>query len=100
VVFFRLPACGGRNRRGDSAAHTVGGLATAKNHFAVTDNDILDEAMDNLREAGQSIRAAQNLMSPQGMTDNDYYRELIISLRAALVMTDAAYMEARRRTEM
>jgi hypothetical protein len=43
VVFFRLPACGGRNRRGDSAAHTVGGLATAKNHFAVTDNDILDE---------------------------------------------------------
>jgi hypothetical protein len=56
--------------------------------------------MDNLREAGQSIRAAQNLMSSQGMTDNDYYRELTISLSTALVMTDAAYMEARRRTEM
>jgi hypothetical protein len=66
----------------------------------MTNSDVLDEAMDNLREAGQRIRATQHLMRSQAMTDNDNYRELIISLSTALVMTDAAYIEARRRREM
>jgi hypothetical protein len=66
----------------------------------MTDEDVLEEAMDNLREAGQRLRATQHLMRSQGMTDNDKYRELIISLSTALVMTDAAYMEARRLRDM
>ena len=80
MVLFRLPLGDSRNRRGDSAAHTLGGVATANNICAMTDNDVLDEAMDNLREAGQRTRATQHLMRSQGMTDNDHYRELIISL--------------------
>jgi hypothetical protein len=32
------------------------------------ENSILDEAMDNLKEAGQRIRATQHLLRAQGMT--------------------------------
>jgi hypothetical protein len=36
----------------------------------MTDEDnVLEEAMDNLKEAGQRIRATQSLMRSQGMTD-------------------------------
>ncbi len=35
------------------------------------ENTILDEAMDNLKEAGQRIRATQSLMRSQGMTDGE-----------------------------
>jgi hypothetical protein len=55
------------------------GVATAKHIYAMTDNDVLDEAMDNLREAGQRIRATQNLMRSRGMTDNDNYRDLTLA---------------------
>jgi hypothetical protein len=48
----------------------------------VADEDtVLEEAMDNLKEAGQRIRATQNLMRSQGMTE-------------------AAYLEARRRRDL
>jgi hypothetical protein len=33
------------------------------------EDTVLDEAMDNLKEAGQRIRATQSLMRSQGMTD-------------------------------
>ena len=46
--------------------------------FLMADEDtILDEAMDNLKEAGQRIRATQSLMRSQGMTDGENYRELL-----------------------
>ncbi len=32
------------------------------------EDSVLEEAMDNLREAGQRIRATQNVMHAQGMT--------------------------------
>jgi hypothetical protein len=36
----------------------------------MTDEDtVFEEAMDNLKEAGQRIRATQSLMRSQGMTD-------------------------------
>jgi hypothetical protein len=100
VVLARLPACGSRNRLGHSAAHTVGGVATAKYIYVMTDNDVLDEAMDNLREAAQRIRATQNRLRAQRMVEEEVNRELVTRLSTALAMTEAAYLEARRRREM
>ena len=38
----------------------------------------LEEAMDNLKEAGQRIRAAQSLMRSEGMTNGENYRDLLL----------------------
>jgi hypothetical protein len=63
----------------------------------VADEDsVLEEAMDNLKEAGQRIRATQSLMRSQGMTEGENHRELLARLSTALAMTEAAYLEARR----
>jgi predicted RNase H-like HicB family nuclease len=64
------------------------------------ENSALEEAMDNLREAGQRIRATQHLLRAQGMTESEDYRELLTRLSTALGMVEAAYLEARRRREM
>jgi hypothetical protein len=45
---------------------------------------ILDETMDNLKEAGQRIRATQSLMRSQGMTDGKNHRDLLTRLSTAL----------------
>jgi hypothetical protein len=66
--------------------------------MAVEDT-VLEEAMDNLKEAGQRIRATQSLMRSQGMTDGENYRDLLTRLSTALAMTEAAYLEARRRRD-
>jgi hypothetical protein len=103
VVLARLPAWGGPSHSADNpagSADSTAGVATAKNIHAMTGDDELDEAMDNLREAGQRLRATQHLMRSQGMTDNESYRDLVIFLDTALAMTEAAYLEARRRREM
>jgi hypothetical protein len=64
----------------------------------VTNEDsVLEEAMDNLREAAQRVRATQNRMHSQGMTENVNYWELLMRLSTALAMTEAAYVEAKRR---
>jgi hypothetical protein len=60
------------------------------------ENTVLEEAMDNLKAAGQRIRATQSLMRSEGMTDDGDYRELTLCLRTSLAMVEAAYMEARR----
>jgi predicted RNase H-like HicB family nuclease len=60
----------------------------------VADEDtVLEEAMDNLKEAGQRIRATQSLMRSEGMTDGEDYRDLLTRLSTALAMTEAAYLE-------
>jgi hypothetical protein len=64
------------------------------------EDTILDEAMDNLKEAGQRIRAMQSLMRSQGMTEGDNYRDLLTRLSTALARAEAAYLEARRRREL
>jgi hypothetical protein len=67
----------------------------------MADEDIvLQEAMDNLKEAGQRIRATQSLMRSQGVTDGEDYRDLLTRLSTALAMTEAAYLEARRRRNL
>ena len=60
------------------------------------EDTVLEEAMDNLKEVGQRIRATQALMRAQGMTDSENYRDLLTRLSTALAMTEAAYVEARR----
>ena len=61
---------------------------------------VLEESMDNLKEAGQRIRATQSLMRSQGMTDGENYRDLLTRLSSALAMTEAAYLEAQRRRDL
>jgi hypothetical protein len=53
--------------------------------------------MDNLKEAGQRIRATQSLMRSEGKLDDADYCELDLRLSTSLAMVEAAYMEARRR---
>ena len=53
-----------------------------------------------LREAVQRIRATQNLMHARGMTEHVHYRELLARLSTALAMTEAAYVEAKRRRDL
>jgi hypothetical protein len=66
------------------------------------EDSVLEEAMDNLKEAGQRIRATQNLMRSEGMTceAGENFRDLLIRLSTALAMTEAAYLEARRRRDL
>ena len=64
------------------------------------DDSVLEEIQDNTREAGQRLRASLNLMRAQGMTDTEDYQDLLTRLRTAMAMTEAAYVEARRRREM
>jgi hypothetical protein len=64
------------------------------------EDTVLEEAMDTLKEAGQRIRATQSLMRSQGMTDGENHRDLLTRLSTALDMTEAAYLEARRRRDL
>jgi hypothetical protein len=67
----------------------------------MTDEDTaLEEAINNLKEARQRIRATQSLMRSQGMTDGENHRDLLTRLSTALAMTEAAYLEARRRRDL
>ena len=60
---------------------------------------ILDEALDNLREAHHRIRATQARLWATGLSEHPNYQELFTRLSMALAGTEAAYMEARRRFE-
>ncbi len=58
----------------------------------MTDDSVLEEAMDNLREVAQRIRATQNVMHARGITEDVHYRELLTHLSTAHAMTEAAPM--------
>ena len=60
---------------------------------------IFDEAMDNLRQAAQRIRATRNRLWSAGMDDHPNYQDLTHRVMTALAMTEAAFVEARRRSE-
>jgi hypothetical protein len=64
------------------------------------EDTVLEEAMDNPKEAGQRIRATQSLMRSHGMTDGENYRELLTRLSTALALTEAAYLKARPRRDL
>jgi hypothetical protein len=56
------------------------------------EDTVLEEAMEYLKEAGQRIRAT--------MTDGENHRDLLTRLSTALAMTEAAYLDARRRRDL
>jgi len=64
------------------------------------EDTVLDEAMGNLKEAGKRIRATQSLMRSAGMTEGENHRDLLTRLSTALAITEAAYLEARRRRDL
>jgi predicted RNase H-like HicB family nuclease len=64
------------------------------------EDPILEEAMDNLKEAGQRIRATLGLIRSEDMTEGENYRDLLTRLSTALAMIEAAYLEARRRRDL
>jgi hypothetical protein len=66
----------------------------------MVDERVLEEAVDNLKVAGQRIRATQSLMRSQGVTRGENYRDLLTRLSTALAMTEAAYLEARPRRDL
>ena len=58
---------------------------------------VLEEAQKILQEATQRIRLVRNLLRTGGVEDSPDYRELTHRVRSALAMTEAAYLEARRK---
>lgn len=58
---------------------------------------LFEEALDNLREAAQRIRAVSHLMRSTGMTEDPNYHDLVHRVASALAMTEAAGVEARRK---
>jgi hypothetical protein len=77
------------------------GLASRIRERAEVESDdeaaILDEAQERLQEATQEIRAVRNLLWASGMGKHPNYRELTHRVSSAPAMTEAAYIEARRR---
>ncbi len=64
----------------------------------MTDEEaILEEAADNLKEAGQRIRATRTRLRAAGMDDHPNYRDLTHRVLSALAATEAAHVEAKRR---
>ena len=64
------------------------------------EDSALDGVQDSTREAGQRLRASLNLVRSRGMLDDSNFRELVTRLSTALAMTEAAYLETRRRREI
>jgi hypothetical protein len=58
---------------------------------------IFEEALENLREAAQRIRAVSNQMRATGMREDPNHHDLAHRVASALAMTGAAGMEARRK---
>jgi hypothetical protein len=59
---------------------------------------ILDEAMENLKEAARLVRVTQNRLWSVGIDDHPNYQDLTHRVSLALAMTEAAFVEARRRS--
>ena len=58
---------------------------------------ILDEVMENLTEATQRLKAIRNRLWAAGVEDRVNYRDFAHRVSSALAMTEATYLEARRR---
>ena len=55
--------------------------------------------MENLKEAARLVRTTQNRLWSAGLDEHPNYRDLTHRVSSALAMTEAAYTEARRRSE-
>ncbi len=57
---------------------------------------VFEEALENLREAAQRIRATSHLFRSTGVRDDNHH-DLVHRVASALAMSEAAGMEARRK---
>ena len=64
------------------------------------EDTVLQGAMENLKEAGQRIRATQSLMRSEGMTEGENHRDFLTRLSTALAGTEGAYLEVPRRRDL
>jgi hypothetical protein len=60
---------------------------------------IFEQALDNLREATQRLRATHSLLRAQGMLEESNHHDFVHRISSALAMTEAAGIEARRKLE-
>lgn len=58
---------------------------------------VFEEALENLREAAQRIRATSHLFRATGVRDDDNHHDLVHRVASALATTEAAGIEARRK---
>lgn len=59
---------------------------------------VLDEAIENLKEAAGLLRPTHNTLWSASMDDHPKYRDLIHRVMTALAMAEAAFVEVRRRS--
>ncbi len=64
--------------------------------MAGDEDRILEEALGNLREASERLRATRNRMLAAGMPDHPSHRDLFVRVSTALAMSEAAFVEAQR----
>jgi len=64
------------------------------------EDTVLEDVMDNLKEAGGRIRTTQSLMRSGGMTEGENHRDFLTRLSTALAMTEAAYLEVRSQRDL
>jgi hypothetical protein len=74
-------------------------LACVLENQRVDEEAILDETVETLKEATQRLRAVRNRLWATGAEDRVRYRDLALRVYSALAMTEAAYLEARRRSK-
>jgi transposase-like protein len=73
-------------------------LAGVLENQGVDDEEaIVDEVMETLKEATHRLRATKNRLWATGTENKPNYRDLAHRVSTALAMTEAAYLEARRR---
>ena len=77
--------------------NSLGDMFGGSYTYAMADDAILDEIQDNIKDAGQRLRASLSLLRSQGLIDDADFRELALRLSTSLAMVEACYMEARRR---
>ena len=68
--------------------------------MARDEEPILEEALDNLREATQRVRAIQAAMRASGLDGDPRFRDLTFRVANALAAAEAAGLEARRQRDL
>jgi hypothetical protein len=61
------------------------------------EESVFEEALENLREATQRLRATQHLFRASGMLQDPNHLDLVHRVASALATTEAAGIEARRK---
>ena len=72
-------------------------MSLLENQRVNDEEAILVEIVETLGEATQRLRAIRNRLRATGLEERVNYRDLALRVHSALAMTEAAYLEARRR---